>query len=180
MARLRDFALLGLAAILASGCVTQGSQAGGKATGGGSINSTLDPTAKAQFAFTVQCLDATCGASKGSGGYDDKGANPAFPNGVHMKLTGITVGVLGFGFTNTPKCADGLVSYVSADPKVPNGITPQTAHVTICDNSHGSVKLADTFAIHVSSGPFAGYADVGLVQGGQITITLPPAILPIP
>jgi len=167
------------AAVLAltTACLSPGiSQAGGKATGGGSIDSTLDLPAKAQFAFTVQCLDVICKAQKGSGGYDDKGANAVFPNGVHMKLVSI-VADTGFGFTNTPKCAAGTVTYQSADPKVPDLVPVQTATVKICDNSHGSVKLPDIFAIHVTSGPYLGYADAGPVQGGQITITLPPAVI---
>lgn len=168
---IRSLALFGIALVSATACL---SQAGGKATGGGSIGSSLDLAAKAQFAFIVQCLDATCSAQKGSGAYDDKGANLAFPNGVHMKLASIVVGG-GAGFTNGPKCADGQVSYQSADPKVPNGPVPGLAHVHICDNSHGSVKLPDTFAITVTSGPYQGYADGGQVQG-QITITLPPCV----
>ncbi len=171
MARLGRRALLVPAVVLAltTACV---SQAGGKATGGGSIASSLDPTAKAQFAFTVQCLDATCAAQRSSGGYDDKGTNLTFTNGVHMKLVSIVLAG-GLGFTNTPKCADGAVTYQSADPKVSGG---GNANVHICDNSHGSVKLSDTFAIAVASGPYAGYADTGPVVGGQITITLPPAV----
>jgi hypothetical protein len=154
---------------LASACV---SQAGGKATGGGSITSSQDPTAKAQFAFIVQCLDATCAAQRSSGTYDDKGTSLAFPNGVHMKLVSIVL-ASGLGFTNSPKCADGAVNYASADPKVSGG---GMANVHICDNSHGSVKLADTFAITVGSGPYVGYVAAGQVVGGQITITLPPAV----
>jgi len=175
----RVLALFGSIVLLASACAAA---AGGSASGTGWIVSSLDPMAKAglDFAFACAPSDAQCLSPQASGNYHDDGTSPAFPNGVKIKLSDVVPGsAFGLWPVTGPvpdqRCAQAQVTYFSNDPNV---IGSGTASVTVCDNSHGMVKTADTFAIQLFSGPFAGYQDSAPLGGGQILITPAPTTLP--
>ena len=168
-ATLRGLALLAPAVLLASACAAT---AGGSANGSGWIISSQDPRAKADFGFAFDCgKDPQCLAPKASGNYQD--------GVVRMTLDSVDPGAFGLWPPTGPipdqKCVVATVNYSSANPKV-NG--SGKASVNICDASHGKVKTPDTFAIQVTSGPYAGYQDSGPLGGGQITVTPAPTTGP--
>ncbi len=174
---LRALAVLASAAIIGSACAAT---AGGSASGTGWIISSIDPMAKSgiDFAFTCGPSDAQCLSPQASGNYHDDGASPAFPSGIKMKLATVVPGTA-FGLwpptgpVPEQHCASAQVTYISTDPNVSGG---GTASVNVCDNSHGSIKTADTFSIQVFTGPYAGYQDTAPLGGGQIVITPAPTI----
>jgi len=147
--------------------IAVGLSACNQATGMGWIASSMTPTDKATFGFV---FDATTNTLSGS--YHD-------PNG---KLTSGIIVEVAFKGTGVMKpkppppdlvdfaCVGGNPSYDSQNPALPGG---GTFILLVCDPDQftKSKPSQDVLFIAVETGPFAGYQNFGVVQGGNITVT---------
>lgn len=118
--------------------------------GGGWLPSAFDPSTKANFGFHS---DTTGDAGERSvhGTYHDQAA------GVRLKFTGVvSVGWIG-GATYT---------YESQDKKNPGS---GTVFVDVSDGGDGVSETGNDYLnIVVQDGPYAGYQNAGIIQGGNI------------
>jgi hypothetical protein len=138
-----------------------------QAAGMGWIPSSVAPTDKATFGFV---LDAT--TSTLSGSYHD-------PNG---KITSGMIVEVAFKGTGVMKpqppppdlgdfgCVIGYPSYDSQNLTLPGS---GTFTLLVCDLDHFTKPkpTQDILFIVVDTGPFQGYKNFGVVQGGNITVT---------
>jgi hypothetical protein len=120
----------------------------------------LDPTcdARATFGFVVEPTSDT-DVGRFSGSYVDA------KSGVKLRGAGaIEARTLGSPNPRTPRCVAGELNYESSDSKVTGSGVLQ---LLACDvEEPGSNQ--DGLYIHVLSGPYAGYTNFGLVQGGNL------------
>jgi len=146
------FAVLSL-----SGCI-------GRYTGGGSINSTAGAGKKATFGFVIDGtgppdLNGYATKAKGQFQYDDHGAGVSF----HVdKITPTDYFYVTGGGNAVGIQYNGTYSSIDGPGTLTFGVSSH-------DNTDGLGNMdQDSLLVVVLSGPYAGYANGGLVQHGTI------------
>jgi hypothetical protein len=159
LGQLAALATTGLVVLTLTGCA-------GKYTGGGSIDSNIiGAKGKATFGFNIDGTDVDgdgqVDAAKGQFQYDDRPAGVSF----HVVVEGAPGGV----FCN-PDCfspgASLMVPYAGRYTSK-NGDGDVMLGVTSINDGFGN-QVNSVWIYGVSSGPYAGYSNYGVVQGGTI------------
>ena len=153
--------LLGAVVLVVSACAT-------KVTGGGWINSPLEPGAMATIALTFDCTEIVdgpqrdiCTAGKVHGVYHDPGRSAAYPDGVRFKFDGLISAGADAGFQD--HCMGGMLRYTATGPVEGLG----AAAVFACDNGESGLQAGDTITIRVLGGPYVNYLVNTTLQGGN-------------
>jgi len=152
-------AIVGLSALALVGCA-------GKYTGGGYIDSVIvGANSKAAFGFNIDGTDVdgdgNPDVAKGQFQYDDRAAGVSF----HVVVDERPIGLI-----CNPDCfapgASVMVPYAGSYSSKDGGGYVTLAVTSIND---GFGNQVDSLWIYgVSSGPYAGYSNYGVVQGGTI------------
>ena len=112
------------------------------------------PDGKATFGFHLDLTDEE--NPKVNGVYHDHSC------GVDLKFTdGVDVD----WFQNNGSCLEGELNYASLDPK---NRGDGELEFKVCDFGEGAPDKGDTLYINVTSGPYDGYENYGLIHGGNI------------
>jgi hypothetical protein len=124
-------------------------------TGGGWLPSVV-PAQKATVAFEFRCDASGQGCSSGHarGTYTDKAAGVQFMFDGILNATGPTI------FGNN--CFEGTMAYTVPGGRAPAG----TVEITACDNGQPG-QGSDHLDLAVEGGPYDGYANKGILQGGN-------------
>jgi len=126
--------------------------------------------ARATFGFVI---DPTTNNDIGRfhGTYSDPsftgvlGDVPATVNGVKLRGDGVFAAqTVGSPSPRVVRCIAGILNYQSGDPMVTGSGRLQ---LVACDLDEPGINQ-DGLYIHVISGPYAGYVNFGLVQGGNL------------
>ena len=142
--------------LLAGGCA-------GKGAGGGFLPSAADDGTKATFGFRYNTLDSEKGNFGANGVYHDKSAA-----GVKLEVTGILF--VPDPPEVDPQCVWSTLGYESQDPK--NRGTG-LLEVEVCDKGKPGPGNGDYIAVDILTGPFGGYSNSGVIQGGNIHLKDP-------
>ena len=163
--------LVGALALFVSGCE-------GKYTGGGVIDSTIDPAAKASFGFNMQAIDTDgdcedwgpagllcnlADEAKGQLQYKDHGTDEEdYAKG--MSIHGVvTDGAVTFDLQDT-KIVGKIEGTYKPQPKGESG----TFTVYVFDEGEPGASEEDSFSISLSGGAYDGYSNSGLLNNGNI------------
>ena len=134
--------------VLAAGALVVGIT-GCKATGGGFIQSATGADA-AHFGFVMQTNK------------QDNVVHGTYRDG-YVKLR-FDAGSVSMTFD---PCAHWTVDYVSTSPDYPGS---GTAQVVVCDNGEPGPSSGDNLSIQILTGPYAGYSNAGVLEGGNLQI----------
>lgn len=132
---------------------------GCQASGMGWLQSSAVPTEKATFGFV---FDGTTGTFSGSY-HDPQGMVATGVVEVDLKGTGVVrEGPPGAG--GAP-CLLGTPTYKSQNRQLPGS---GTLDLLVCDLGEPGVGSGDFISIQVLTGPYAGYGNAGVLEGGNI------------
>jgi hypothetical protein len=142
----------------------------GSLSAGGWMTSGLDSAKRATFGFSFDAIDKQTGQldlerARLRGTYQDKGTSSAFPNGVSIRLAGVThVSTGGYGAYDN--CAEFTGTYTSQDRRHAGS---GEVYVSVCDGGKTGDSKNDELEVSLSDGPYDGYSNYSPVLGGQVT-----------
>ena len=152
--RLGRLAALGLAALALAGCTL-------KMTGGGELNSAVDPDSTAHFAIDYSASRPGIEPAHLTGVYKD--------GPVSLRFDGVDASPE-IPDRGSPQSQSSVLNCIAVTGKYvsqsPTATGTGTAMLIACA---GSAGLPDLLSLNVQSGPFAGYQNSGPITAGELT-----------
>jgi len=141
--------------------------AGCKVTGGGWLDSAVDPAKKATFAVTAECKNGAS-VARGQFQYHDHGG-PWGPNALTVAAHGVINAPFEGVCIQPPVFPIGVFTgtYEPQPKKLGSG---GTFTISVEDGGEPGPSNGDTFFVEFVGGVFDGYSNSGNINGGNIQV----------